>query len=91
VAHDRIRKRMIEQTGRAPEQIIDLDYLKRLDAEITETVEVLRGRGVYVEAVAWDADRDSAAQRAATVTGLAERIKLMGPRDELIDAHRRTT
>jgi len=85
----RIQKRMLDQTGRACEDVISLDYLEALDQEIDHMVGVLRQQGVTVLDVPWDVDRDNAADRESAVSGIASRIKGLTPPDPFLDIHRR--
>lgn len=87
----RIARRIEQREGRAPEKVIDLDYLKALDLEIEHMVGVLRQQGVTVLDVPWDAERDGADQRAQTVKSLAARIRGLQPVDAFLDLHRRST
>ena len=90
VAQKRIQKRMEKQLGRKCEDVVDLAYLKGLDSEIDHMVGVLRQQGVTILDVPWDVDRENAAQRKASVEGLAARIQSLKPPDLFLDLHRRT-
>lgn len=68
----RISKRMTENTGRACESAIDLDYLKLLDAEIDALAAELKARGVPVLILDWDQDlsHEALATAAKGIAGL---------------------
>lgn len=89
-AAERIARRASEREGRRCENVIDLDYLRALDDEISLMVGVLARQGVVVLDMPWDADRDTPEQRQAAVTGLARRIEKIAPPDLFLDLHRRT-
>jgi len=91
VANTRIARRSEKREGRKCESTIDLEYLKALDREITETVGVLRQQGVMIVDMPWDVDRDTADQRAVAIQSLADRIIDFTPPSLLLDLHRRTT
>lgn len=88
-ALERIRRRIIQREGRAPENVISLDYLRALDHEITRTVDILRHAGVAVIDMPWDVDRETPEQRALAVKSLAARILALEPHDPFLDLHRR--
>jgi len=88
--HARITARMEKQTGRKCESSIDLDYVRKLDAEIDGMSKVLRDMGCPIFDVPWDAERDSAEAREQTIASLAGRIRSLSVPDPFLDTHRRT-
>ena len=88
--HARITARMEKQTGRKCEAGIDLDYVRRLDAEIDGMSKVLRDMGCPIFDVPWDAERDTRITRLQTIDSLAARIKSLTVPDPFLDTHRRT-
>lgn len=89
VAADRIRGRAAKRDGRKSELVIDLGYLRALDAEIDATVGVLREQGVRVFEVDWSENRESEADRLAAVRELAGVIAQASPPDLFLNHHRR--
>lgn len=89
VAQQRMVRRYEAREGRRCESAISVDYLRALDSEISHMVGVLRQMGVYVLEVPWAADRDSAEQRASTVTEITQRIRAHSVPDLFLDMHRR--
>jgi len=90
VCNERIKRRMVLETGRICEQAVDLDYLRRLEGEIDHMVSVLRSMGVTVLDVPWDIDRETPEHRRAAVEALAARIEALVPPNPFLDLHRRT-
>jgi deoxyadenosine/deoxycytidine kinase len=86
----RIQKRITERSGRFCEDGISLDYLQRLDREISRTTEFLRTQGTLVLDVGWDTDRESEVQRAQSVQGLVQRILTHELPDMAATIHQRT-
>ena len=90
IAHQRIQRRMQDETGRVCESTIPLKYLKDLDAEISRMAAILRTQGVTVIDIPWDVDRDTTESREVAVMSLAARIAEQEPLDDFLDLHRRT-
>ena len=90
VAAERIRRRMELQTGRKCENVIDINYLRDLDREITHMVGVLTGQGVHTIHVPWDADRGTTEARKDAVSEIAAQIVETQQKDLFLDLHRRT-
>lgn len=88
IAAERIRSRAAEREGRRSELVIDLDYLRALDAEVDTTVHILRTQGVRVLDLHWDAHMDTPAKRAEPIRILAAQI-LGTPEPDLFHLHRR--
>ena len=90
VAAERIRKRMELQTGRTCENVIDINYVRELDREITHMTNVLTDQGVQTIHVPWDADRGTREARVNSVNEIAAQILESQPKDLFLDLHRRT-
>jgi len=90
VAAERIRKRMELQTGRTCENVIDINYLRELDREITHMTNVLTDQGVQTIHVPWDADRGTREARVNSVNEIVAQILESQPKDLFLDLHRRT-
>ena len=90
VAAKRIQRRMELQTGRKCENVIDINYLRELDREITHMVNVLSEQGVQTIHVPWDADRGTREARVDSVKEIAAQIIESQPKDLFLDLHRRT-
>lgn len=91
VAASRIQKRAERRSGRKSELVIDVGYLRALDAEIDATVKVLREQGVHVIDVDWNSDRDRVADRVSVVSDLVQRIGATSEPDLFDLHHRRVT
>lgn len=90
VQQQRIQERAEKREGRKCEEVIPLDYLIKLDREITRVCKALKKMGTEIIQVTWDASRDSPEQREATVNQLAEQIRSTVPENPLFDqAHLR--
>lgn len=89
VAAERIRKRAEARDGRKSELVIDLDYLRGLNEEITYTVDVLREQGVHVVDVPWDEDLGAPSDRAGAVRYIAQRVLEKSPSSQFTTHHRR--
>lgn len=89
VAHERINKRMEDESGRKCESGIPMEYLVNLDKEIDHMCSVLKGMGVNVIDMPWDVMRETPADRKGAVHGLARRIEGLEPIDTFLDMHRR--
>jgi deoxyadenosine/deoxycytidine kinase len=87
----RIAYRMERQTGRKCESVIDLQYLRDLDEEITHMTSVLQAQGVLVINVPWEADRKSSESRSDVVRDLARQIQDHTPANPFLDLHRRSS
>lgn len=88
-AQERVRHRMETRTGRKCENAIDLDYLVKLEDEITHTVQILKSRGVVVLDVPWNEHRDEITKRAPIIRDLARSIQDLQVSDSLLDLHGR--
>lgn len=89
VAAQRIDKRASERSGRLCEKVIDLGYLKHLDAEINQVVEVLGSQGVKVVEVPYDLDRPDKSSRTSIIKKVAAEIRNISTPD-LFESHRRS-
>lgn len=89
VAAERIRRRASDRAGRRSELVIDLGYLRSLDAEIDATVGVLRGQGVRVVEIPWDMDLQTPEGRAMVVRDLAQTVENARPTDLFLQHHTR--
>lgn len=90
ISEKRIKRRMFDREGRRCEEVIDLDYLRSLDREISHMTTVLRQMGVTVIDMPWDIDRESEEDRRSAVQSLAARIEQEEAPDIFLDLHRRT-
>lgn len=84
----RIRERQEKLEGRKCEKAIDLDYLRKLDKQISKTVEVLRQQGTRIFEVSYEYDRKTPEDRIDLVRGIAARILDLEP-PSFLDLHRR--
>jgi deoxyadenosine/deoxycytidine kinase len=92
-AKERIDRRAEKRAKTRGEEIstVGVEYLRALDEEITYMTRVLATMGVYILDVPWDAEKDTAEQRARTIRGVVDRIRSFEPPDLFLDLHRRTT
>lgn len=89
IAAERIRKRMEIETGRTCENVIDIDYLKKLEIEEIHVIETLKKMGVYIIRLDWDIDRDPD-QIIVIIKDIADKIKNYKVPDMFLDLHRKT-
>ena len=89
VSAERIQRRLEQREGRRCEQAISLDYLQALDSEINLMVNTLRGQGVTVLSVPWDADLDTPEKRGHLVGEIAQLIHAVGHTDLFTAHHKR--
>jgi deoxyadenosine/deoxycytidine kinase len=90
ISAERIQRRMEARDGRKCEAVIDTQYLRDLDREISRMGNILRQMGVSVIDMPWDVDRDTEESRRVAIMSLASRIQEQEPVDEFLDLHRRT-
>ena len=89
ICAERINKRMSIQTGRECENAIDITYLKQLEVEETNMIDVLDTQGVYVIKIDWNQNRNENEMKQ-TIVDIVKLIKIIKPPDMLLDLHRRT-
>lgn len=89
IAAERIARRMEIQTGRKCENVIDLQYLKNLDAEIEAVSKTLQSMGVCLIEVPWNEVRETPADRAGVIWGIARAVRTYKTHNSFLDLHRR--
>ena len=85
----RINERLSEREGRKCESGISLDYLKNLDAEVTEMCQTLGSQGVRVIELIWDEPRRTRDERKPVIDLLAEEVLNTEPNDLFTQHHKR--